>query len=205
MCFHCSSHKLNLVVNDLNVIPEIRNCVGTIKEIISFFRESVLRRKLIANITKLCETRWSEKYKNIRIFKDHFVDIVEALEALTEEENAATRKNAYQMHAAVVRYSFVVSVALIAKYSAILEPIANTLQLKTLDIVKANQHIQTITNMLRDHRNDAASVTAEVLKEASDIAKHLNVDVTATRIVGRQKHRSNPQPKIHLNFGEVLS
>ena len=35
--FHCSSHKLNLALNDLNLIPEIRNCVGTIKEIITFF------------------------------------------------------------------------------------------------------------------------------------------------------------------------
>src|SRR5678815_4735348 len=32
--FHCSSHKQNLVVNDLNTIPEIRNTVGTIKDII---------------------------------------------------------------------------------------------------------------------------------------------------------------------------
>ena len=35
--FHCSSHKQNLVVNDLNTIPEIRNTVGTIKDIITFF------------------------------------------------------------------------------------------------------------------------------------------------------------------------
>ena len=179
-------------MNDLNLIPEIRNCVGTIKEIITFFRESVLRRKLIANIPKLCETRWSEKYKSIHVFKDNFVNIVEALEILAEEGNVATRNKAYQMHASACRSSFIVSVALIAKYSAILQPIANTLQLKTLDIVKANQHIQTILDMLRDHRKDAESITDDVLKEAYDIAKHLNIDITATRVSGRQKHRSNP-------------
>lgn len=37
--FHWSSHKLNLVINDLNTLPEIRNTVGTIKDIITFFRE----------------------------------------------------------------------------------------------------------------------------------------------------------------------
>ncbi|CAH1111130.1 unnamed protein product [Psylliodes chrysocephalus] len=98
--FHCSSHKLNLVVNDLKVIPEIRNSDGTIKEIIKFFRESVLRRKLIANIPKLSETRWSEKYKSIRVFKDHFVDLVDALKTLAEDRNGATRKSAHQMHTA---------------------------------------------------------------------------------------------------------
>lgn len=25
--FHCASHKLNLVVNDLNCVPEIRNTI----------------------------------------------------------------------------------------------------------------------------------------------------------------------------------
>ncbi|XP_067127424.1 52 kDa repressor of the inhibitor of the protein kinase-like [Centruroides vittatus] len=71
--FHCSSHKLNLVINDLNALPEIRNTIGTTKDIISFFRESILRRKLIPNISTLCETRWSEKHKTIRVFKDNFM------------------------------------------------------------------------------------------------------------------------------------
>jgi len=198
--FHCSSHKLNLVANDLNVISEIRNCVRIIKEIIKFFRESVLRRKLIANIPKLYETRWSEKYKSIRAFKDHFIDIVDALETLAEEGNAATRKNAYQMHAAACRSSFVVSVVLIAKYSAILEPVVNTLQLKSLDIVKANQHIQTILKMLRDHRKNAENVTADVLKEAGDIAMHFNIDITTSCIAGRQKNKSNPPAKNPFKF-----
>ena len=34
----CTAHRLNLVVNDLNSVAEIRNTVGTIKSIIKFFR-----------------------------------------------------------------------------------------------------------------------------------------------------------------------
>lgn len=45
--FHCAIHKLNLVVNDQNSISEIRNATGTVKEVIKFFRESILRRRLI--------------------------------------------------------------------------------------------------------------------------------------------------------------
>ncbi|XP_060846718.1 52 kDa repressor of the inhibitor of the protein kinase-like [Rhopalosiphum padi] len=51
--FHCSNHRLNLVINDLNKIMIIRNTTGTIKDIIRFFRESTLRRKLIPNTTIL--------------------------------------------------------------------------------------------------------------------------------------------------------
>lgn len=93
--FHCSSHKLNLVINDLNILPEIRNTMGTTKDIINFFRESVLRRKLVPNIARLCETRWSEKHKTIRVFKENFPVILEALENLSREGNIATRKNAF--------------------------------------------------------------------------------------------------------------
>ncbi|CAH1113392.1 unnamed protein product [Psylliodes chrysocephalus] len=67
-----------------------------------------------------------------------------------------------------------------------MEPVANILQMKTLDIVKANEPIQTIVEMLRYYRKNAENVKAEILKEAGDIAKPLNVDIIVARIAGRQ-------------------
>jgi len=58
--FHCASHRLNLLINDLNKIMVIRNTI--IIEIIKFYRESTLRRNLIPNIPLFCETCWSSKY-----------------------------------------------------------------------------------------------------------------------------------------------
>ena len=55
---HCSSHRLNLVVNDLNNVSDVRNTIGTIKEIINFFRERNIRRQMLTSIPMLCETRW---------------------------------------------------------------------------------------------------------------------------------------------------
>ena len=37
---HCSAHRLNLMVNDLNAIMDIRNTIGTVKVIVKFFRKS---------------------------------------------------------------------------------------------------------------------------------------------------------------------
>nr|CAI5855428.1 unnamed protein product [Callosobruchus analis] len=51
--FHCSSHKLNLVVNDANAVPEIRNTVATVKDVITFFRESTTRRNYAPNLSRL--------------------------------------------------------------------------------------------------------------------------------------------------------
>ena len=72
---HCSSHRLNLVVHDLNYVADVRNTIGTVKYIITFFRDSPKRRRLVANIPLLCETRWSANYKSIRIFSENFCDI----------------------------------------------------------------------------------------------------------------------------------
>uniref|UniRef100_A0A6P7FG72 Uncharacterized protein LOC114329098 n=1 Tax=Diabrotica virgifera virgifera TaxID=50390 RepID=A0A6P7FG72_DIAVI len=52
--FHCASHRLNLVINDISKIVEIRNTIGTVKDVIVFFRESTLRRNLIPNIPLFC-------------------------------------------------------------------------------------------------------------------------------------------------------
>jgi len=34
---HCASHRLNLVVNDLNDVSDIRNAVAVMKKIVNFF------------------------------------------------------------------------------------------------------------------------------------------------------------------------
>ncbi|CAH0546976.1 unnamed protein product [Brassicogethes aeneus] len=161
-----------------------------------------LKRKKSANATSSkSDEEKKSKYKfNNNLLKEHFVEIVDVLDTLAEEGNAATRKSAYQMHAEACISQFIVPVTLIAKYSAVLEPVANILQKKTIDIVKANKHIQTILQMLKDHREKAENVTAKVLREASDIAKSLNVDITIARIAGRQKHRSNPSAENASEF-----
>lgn len=92
--FHCASHKLNLVVNDLNDVPEIRNTTATIKDVINYYRDSITRRKYVPKIPAFCETRWSEKYKSIAIFKENFVQIVNGLEKLSNEGNSSTRTSA---------------------------------------------------------------------------------------------------------------
>ncbi|GBP44582.1 52 kDa repressor of the inhibitor of the protein kinase [Eumeta japonica] len=133
--FHCSSPKLNLVVNDANAVPEIRNTVATVKDVITFFRESTTCRNYAPNISRLCETRWSEKYKSIRKFSQHFPEVVKSLETLSVEGNYATRKSAYQLHSAVTKPVFIVALQTIAKYSAVLEPVVNGLKAKSIDMI----------------------------------------------------------------------
>ncbi|CAB3247518.1 unnamed protein product [Arctia plantaginis] len=177
--------------------------MGTTKDIIFFFRESVLRRKLVPNITRLCETRWSEKHKTIRVFKENFPVVLEALENLSREGNSATRKNAFQLHAAAFKISFILCITLIAKYSALLEPVVNALQSIALDVVKASQHVKRILQLLKSHRDNPERVTDEIIKDATVVAEKVGLeqDITSMpRIVGKQRHRSNHPAKSPSEF-----
>lgn len=72
--FYCASHRLNLVVNDLNAFPEVRNTIATVKEETAF-----------------CETRSSQKYKSMSIFKINFEMLVNVLDTFSKEGNVAMR------------------------------------------------------------------------------------------------------------------
>nr|CAI5846922.1 unnamed protein product [Callosobruchus analis] len=186
------SHKLNLVVNDANAVPEIRNTVATVKDVITFFRESTTRRNYAPNLSRLCETRWSEKYKSIRKFSQHFSELVKSLETLSVEGNYATRKSAYQLHSAVTKPVFIVSLQTIAKYSAVIEPVVNALQAKSIDMISVGKHIKNIKDILRNDREFPDRISNEILQKARAVAMDLNIEISVPRLAHKQTHRSNP-------------
>jgi len=44
---HCASHRLDLVINDLNTVTDFRNCIRKIKEKITLFRDSAVYKNII--------------------------------------------------------------------------------------------------------------------------------------------------------------
>lgn len=139
-----------------------------------------------------CETRWSQKYKSISVFNNHFTDIISALQKLSLIGNNQTRKTAFQLHATTTTGKFVVAVALIAKYSAILEPVVNALQSKALDLLQCSEHIRRILGVIKSHRNDPEQITRVLMENAKSIAEKCGLELLLPRIVDKQKHRSNP-------------
>ena len=67
-------------------------------ETIHFFRESLKRRASLGiNIPLFSPTRWSEKYKSIRIFKCNFKRILDALGFLMSNGSSETRATAFSL------------------------------------------------------------------------------------------------------------
>lgn len=92
---HCANHNLNLAITHACKITPIRNCLGTIKKIVNYFRKSnkaglILKNKIKADVPeakqtrllKFCETRWVEHLNSLSLFYDVFEYICSALEEL---------------------------------------------------------------------------------------------------------------------------
>ncbi|KAL4112857.1 hypothetical protein QTP88_016577 [Uroleucon formosanum] len=132
--FHCASHRFNLVINDLNVLPEVRNCITKIKDTITFFKESAVCMNVInssnCKLTRLCETRFVEKHKSVRQFNEKFIVIVECLEEMSTSKhfNSKTKQGSLEILNAITTPNFVILLSIIAKYSAKFEFISTILQ-----------------------------------------------------------------------------
>lgn len=189
--YHCSSHRLNLVINDLNEVCEIRNAVGTIKSIINFFRESSLRRKHIPNIPLFCETRWTAKYKSVRIFKENLIVIIEALLELSLNGNINTTQRSSQLYHACTNSTFLVCLYIISAYSSMLEPVANNLQGVDQNLLTVRKQITSLVELIKNHRNFAKDNFHNLWENMETCLSELNIELTPPRTVKRQTCRTN--------------
>lgn len=189
--FHCASHKLNLVLHDLNAVADIRNAIGVIKSVIKFFRDSPLRRVLIPNIPMLCETRWSEKHKSIRLFSEKIINIVNALSQLCTNGNTNTRQLSSQLLYSLKNSNFIVSLYVIASYSAILEPLTNILQGVNINRQDVRRHVTKILDLFMKHRSTAKEHFSSIFTLALTSANELDVELRVPRLASRQTHRAN--------------
>lgn len=60
---------------------------------------------------------------------------------------------------------------MIAKYSAILEPVVNVLQSKNMDLIVVRKHIGAILDVVKKDRQEIEQVSDELLKKSHDIAE----------------------------------
>jgi len=88
----------------------------------------------------LCDTRWSAKYKSIRIFAENEINIKLVLEKLTHNNDSdfkvstTTRTKAHRLSCATSTSQFIISLSIISKYLAQLEPVTSKLQAKSIDL-----------------------------------------------------------------------
>ena len=88
---NCGCHNLNLVINDaVDTIMDNKNFFGVLKEIFSFFRQSLNRWGELRveadrgslTLKKLCETRWCSRVDAVCAVSDRYLHMMKVLTRL---------------------------------------------------------------------------------------------------------------------------
>ena len=186
---HCASHCLNLVINDQSKVPIIRNTGDVIRETIHFFRESPKRRASLGiNIPLFSPTRWSEKYKSIRIFKCNFKRILDALGFLMSNGSSEARAKAFSLKSALEKSGVTYTVCLMVRYSSFIEPLARKLQTVGVSVLSVKSLISSLQNVVSQERTDL-NIASKIYEEACEITGVKAL--TRPRVVEIQAYRDN--------------
>ncbi|XP_072391085.1 52 kDa repressor of the inhibitor of the protein kinase-like [Diabrotica undecimpunctata] len=193
---HCVAHTLNLVLGHSCEIPAIRNCIGTIKSIINFFRQSALRDGLLKRtadeieaphsmLISLCETRWTEKHTAVERFAEMFPVVNSVLQEL-QESGREIATQAYQLQVAMENSQFIVSLTILRKVFSYTSSLNRTLQKVNVDLTDSCSYVKTIKTTLQNLRNEREF--SNLFEEAK---KLISADITVPRVSRRQLNRNN--------------
>ena len=109
---------------------------------------------LIPSTPLLCETRWTAKYKSIRLFRQNFIDIHTSLHHLSQNGSSQQcRTHATQLYHSSNNSNFIICLIIIARYSSMLEPVTQMLQAVEMDIIKVQKHISNLIHQFTNHRD----------------------------------------------------
>lgn len=198
----CYSHALNLSLSKSSSVQDIRNAIGTMKEIINFFNVSPKRNKVLKQILidgnsgheqlkKLCETRWTERHEAVLRFKTYFVEIVSALELVTKWKDTQSSSSAQTLLNTMLTTNFIVAVYCLSFTLNFTESASKLLQKKNLDAKLAKDLIKNIISVLKEKRENAKQTFSDTFIEISKLHEKLDLSVSLPRRVKNQTNRSN--------------
>ncbi|XP_029348708.1 protein FAM200B-like [Acyrthosiphon pisum] len=196
----CYNHALNNSLAQSSKIVTVRNTIGTLKEIISFFNASAKRHLVLKNIlgktlTGLCQTRWIEMHDGILQFKSALPKIVEALTEVSMWSERISSSKASILLSAINNSEFIICILAMVDVLKLTMPISRLLQSTSLDLANASSSIDGVKEILEEKRKNVVSEFKAIFSNASDLATVIGFDLRMPRIVGKQINRSNYQAK----------
>lgn len=212
---HCFSHKLNLVIVNSCKIQSIRNAMGSISKISSFFgypkRQTALENKIKETeqpnkkrrLLDVCRTRWVYRHdalENFGQFYEAIVDVFEDIKtAPAQDWNSDTISSADCLQTAIMKFEFLISFVVLWKGLAIVKPLSVSLQSSSIDICKAYKHVSKTRESVKHVRDNIDNYHSKWFDEASKMGDAVGADKPViARRCGRQRGRDNvpaEQPK----------
>lgn len=198
----CANHALNLAISKSSTVQCMRNNVGLLKEIISFFNMSSKRNfvlKTVLNgkpqLKSLCETRWVERHDSIMIFKASIPQIIEALTNISEWSEQDSSSKAKLLLTAMCTCEFIISIEILSNLLSVTAPISKILQGADNDVLAAFDCIQDVISILENKRTQCEKVFQKLFEDSSLLMKDLYIEIKTPRLSKYQTNRSNHQSK----------
>lgn len=201
---HCSAHSLNLALANASSLPSIKNCIGTIQTVGTFFRSSaqrseVLRTTIIetfpdtrhSTLVALCETRWVYKHESVMRFKELYPAIIVALEKLESSINKETAQKPCQFLSAINDAKFVIPLIIIENIFSYTLTLCKQLQTVNADFVEACNHVDSVLGVLDEMRENNKKHFSDMFSVAAIMLNKNKEEIDLPRFANKQTHRSN--------------
>nr|CAI5849000.1 unnamed protein product [Callosobruchus analis] len=194
----CYNHALNLSVSKTSKVQSVRNSMGTIKEVISFFsmsskRMTVLRKYNKSNLIKLCETRWVERHESIFRFCSSLESIVTSLIEISTWQETDSSSKAERLYKSVLDSQFLFSIFSLSEILTYTVNLSKVLQATSIDRVTAMNMICQVLELLESKRKNVEKSFDAIYAQVNSLHEKLDINVSIPRICARQINRANIQ------------
>ncbi|XP_025192657.1 52 kDa repressor of the inhibitor of the protein kinase-like [Melanaphis sacchari] len=201
---HCAAHSLNLAISKSCNIPEIRNCIGSISTITSFFRKSPIRSDILKKfikdlipdtrqqtLLKMCETRWVERHDSLLRFKELYLPIANTLRELEHHHNLETSQHAFQLSKTITSSSFVISLYVTEKLFAITLSLCKSLQKINVDLSECCAYVNNCVQVINSIRENSDEEFHKLFLEVENVLSLVDETVKTPRLVRQSIYRNN--------------
>ena len=197
---HCSSHRLNLALNDTAKVSEFRVMMENIKALGIFFkyspkRQNVLKKLLPSEVTVkkvklLCETRWVERHSTMAEIKMLYPYIISALSEMTGSSYSTnTVREASGLFYYLQSPGFIASFVVAEHMLGYTAKLSRQLQGSAKNVHSAHNNISDVLDVIKSVRSNPNSFDA--LWEDMGVMNGKK-DLDKPRLCSQQSHRSNP-------------
>lgn len=192
----CFNHILNLSIGKSSSVESVRNVIGTMKEIISFFqisakRNFTLKNELQHQLSDLCETRWVERHDGILQFRECLLKIFDILDIISKWSDSSISSKAMSLKSTICTSNFIVTVVCLSDVLSFTLPLSRFFQKKKIDLMAACDFLKDISKILDRKREKCEIKFAGLFQEICDIANDLDVTIKIPRLTNRQTKRAN--------------
>ena len=138
-----------------------------------------------------CKTRWVERHDSVKVIRDLYKFILEALRRIQVSGDAQASGFASCYEAGMLRGDFIVSLEMVATAITHTRMLSEYLQSPEVDLGQAMVKVHTVLSLIQELRDNPEESFHPIFTAAESTAREVGASIIMPSVVGRQAHRPN--------------